>query len=127
MTLHGLWPDYGDGSYPTLCSKEAFDYNKVVAAVGLDDLEERWPNVQQAESSASYDNFWVHEWTKHGTCTGLSQIDYFETGLKILAAVGTPDAITGTALMHATLCCCVDSFRLYVCLSVDLYTWHSRV
>jgi ribonuclease T2 len=95
MTLHGLWPDYGDGSYPTLCSKEAFDYDKVVAAVGLDDLEERWPNVQQAESSASYDNFWVHEWTKHGTCTGLSQTDYFETGLKILAAVGTPDAITG--------------------------------
>ena len=26
-----------------------------------------WPNVQKDENAADYDDFWGHEWTKHGT------------------------------------------------------------
>ncbi|KAG5181605.1 ribonuclease T2-like protein [Tribonema minus] len=94
MTMHGVWPDYGDGTYPTKCSRERFDEDKLVAVIGLDTLEEFWPNVQKAEGATDYDTFWEHEWVKHGTCTGLSQIDYFSTGLKLLEVVGTPDAIS---------------------------------
>jgi ribonuclease T2 len=102
MTLHGLWPDNGDGTYPTKCTAEAFDYDLVTSAIGLDKLEKLWPNVQKSEGSSDYESFWEHEWTKHGTCTGLSQVQYFETAMKVLTAVGTPDSIVGEICTVAT-------------------------
>ena len=32
--------------YPTTCTKEAYDHERVVKAVGLDVLETMWPNIQ---------------------------------------------------------------------------------
>jgi Ribonuclease T2 family len=55
MTLHGLWPDYGDGTYPTHCSTEPFDLAEVADVIGMDVLEERWPNVQQVSAAAARD------------------------------------------------------------------------
>ncbi|CAN0545306.1 unnamed protein product, partial [Ectocarpus sp. 8 AP-2014] len=52
--------------YPTTCSSEPYDHDRVVNAIGLDVLETMWPNIQFA--GKKYDSFWEHEWTKHGTC-----------------------------------------------------------
>lgn len=27
--------------------------------------------------------FWKHEWSKHGVCTNMTQLTYFQTGLKL--------------------------------------------
>jgi len=82
LTIHGLWPNNDDGSYPQNCSSEQFDLS--VLQPIRDELEQQWPNIKALPNSTSYGDFWEHEWSKHGTCTGLSQLDYFSHALKKL-------------------------------------------
>jgi len=49
--------------------------------------------VQYDVNSPSYDSFWQHEWSKHGTCSGLSQIDYFNQALDLTNRIPTPSAL----------------------------------
>lgn len=93
FTLHGLWPQYSAGGYPADCTNEPFN-SSVPTAVGYSDMLKYWPNVQYAESDPDYDEFWTHEWTKHGTCTGLSQQDYFSNALDLIKKFGTPASVT---------------------------------
>ncbi|PVH78094.1 ribonuclease T2 [Cadophora sp. DSE1049] len=87
-TLHGLWPDLCDGSYPTFCTAAPM-YHNITAILSssnaslapsapsssfttettrssstlLDFMQTYWlPN------RGSTDSFWEHEWNKHGTC-----------------------------------------------------------
>eukprot|EP00903_Cladosiphon_okamuranus_P011046 g10431.t2 len=105
LTIHGLWPDYGDGTYPTMCTSEPYDHDRVINAVGLDVLETLWPNIQVPEELAGkkYDSFWEHEWSKHGTCTGLSMEDYFSTAVSLLQErFVTPPQLSGNVGGHTT-------------------------
>ncbi|KAK6595768.1 ribonuclease t2 [Botrytis cinerea] len=68
-TLHGLWPDLCDGSYPTYCHSTPQYHNitSILTAASQTDLlaymHEYWlPNRGSAET------FWEHEMNKHGTC-----------------------------------------------------------
>jgi ribonuclease T2 len=82
LTLHGLWPEDYDGSWPSSCTKEKFD-PKTVDDLGPDRFDRLWPNVKATENDGYLRySFWEHEWTKHGTCTGLTQDEYFDTALK---------------------------------------------
>jgi ribonuclease T2 len=81
LTLHGLWPEDYDGSWPSTCTDEEFN-PKTVHDLGPDRFDHLWPNVKSSEPSKVHYSFWEHEWTKHGTCTGLSQDEYFDTALK---------------------------------------------
>ena len=65
-----------------MCTNEKLDMS-LLQDLG-DDLETRWPNVKAALTSKSHAAFWEHEWSKHGTCSGLSQHDYFATALDLL-------------------------------------------
>lgn len=49
-----------------------------------------WPDVKYAEDDPEYTEFWEHEWTKHGTCSGLSQINYFNATISMIESFGTP-------------------------------------
>lgn len=80
LTIHGLWPQFLDGSWPATCTEEKF-YEKTVDDIGLDRLELYWPNVKVTPQNDGYMSLWEHEWVKHGTCTGLSQYDYIEAAL----------------------------------------------
>lgn len=65
-----------------------------------------WPDVQYAETSPDYDQFWEHEWTKHGTCSGLTQLQYFQNGIDLIQKFGTPSYVTdnvGGNITAATL------------------------
>jgi len=93
FTLHGLWPQYSAGGYPADCTTEAFD-SAVTDKIGMDTMLTYWPNVQATVGSADYDSFWEHEWSKHGTCTGLSQTDYFNDAINLLKSTGTPKSVT---------------------------------
>ena len=93
FVIHGLWPQYSSGGYPSDCTSESFD-ETVINEIGLEDMNHYWPNVKSEPTDADYDSFWQHEWTKHGTCSPLSQLDYFNTTLTLGKTFGTPSLIT---------------------------------
>lgn len=68
-TIHGLWPQYDSESWPQFCTKEVF--NKTIIKM-LPEMSSDWHSCY----GSNFD-FWSHEWSKHGTCSGLQQIDYF--------------------------------------------------
>lgn len=85
LTMHGLWPQNQDGSWPSSCTNEKFD-PEIVTEIGANTFELLWPNVKSLPPFSSFENsdytgFWAHEWSKHGTCSGLDQKAYFETAL----------------------------------------------
>lgn len=89
LTIHGLWPNRNSGTWPSTCSDEKFDIS--ILQDLSDDLSLNWPNVKSSPDSPGHESFWSHEWSKHGTCSGLSQWDYFRTALDLLPP--TPDVV----------------------------------
>lgn len=89
FTIHGLWPQYSAGGFPSSCTTEPFDPN-IPNMIGWDTMTTYWPDVKYATTDPNYTEFWNHEWTKHGTCSGLSQYDYFTNAINIIKKVGTP-------------------------------------
>jgi ribonuclease T2 len=92
LTIHGLWPQYNTSGYPSYCSNEPFDEN-IPYEIGWDTMTTYFPDVNYDESSSDYDSFWDHEWTKHGTCSGLSQYDFFLQTINLSKKYVTPDII----------------------------------
>jgi len=78
FVLHGLWPQYERG-YPQNC---ASNEPRIVARGVLDDVLKISPSEQLVQ----------HEWEKHGTCSGLSQRDYFATGAQAFESMNVPSA-----------------------------------
>ncbi|KAL3667783.1 hypothetical protein V7S43_007334 [Phytophthora oleae] len=83
LTLHGLWPELSGSAPPSFCSGEAFDADKIERELGIDTLHQYWPDVKYSEASPQYADFWKHEWTRHGTCSGLKQVDYFTHAINL--------------------------------------------
>ena len=79
FTIHGIWPEYYNGSWPQYCNRtEKFDVEKLEPIKKY--LEKYWTNFKNPES------FWKHEFEKHYTCAETdelldSEIKYFTTGL----------------------------------------------
>jgi len=95
LTLHGLWPNYNNGSYPSNCKGPSFD-EKLVAKItpnGVDTAYTYWPNIQYAEGDQQYSEFWDHEWTKHGTCTSMQQLEYMQTSIDLSIKYNTPACV----------------------------------
>jgi hypothetical protein len=47
----------------------------------LQQLDDDWGSL--ACPSSDSQTFWNHEWSKHGTCSGLSQHDYFQSAINL--------------------------------------------
>ena len=73
FVLHGLWPQDQKG-YPSNCSAEKMPQSAKEQFPGL------YPN----------DKLFDHEWEKHGTCTGLTPVEYLQLGKELKAAVAIP-------------------------------------
>jgi len=54
FTIHGLWPQNFDSTYPADCTSEPLD-EKVPTEIGWDTMTTYWPNVQYAENDPDYD------------------------------------------------------------------------
>ncbi|KAH7683990.1 Ribonuclease T2-like protein [Dioscorea alata] len=80
--IHGLWPNYNDGSYPSNCDPDS-SYNTSEIRDLLDRMRTNWPTLACPSSDGS--KFWEHEWEKHGTCSEsmLDQHSYFATALNL--------------------------------------------
>ena len=89
FTIHGLWPNFknSSSSYDGYCTNEPFDI-EVIKKIGIDKMNTYWPSTDGPN-----EEFWKHEWEKHGTCSGLSQIDYFNTILNLHSSLPTPEFI----------------------------------
>ena len=72
--LHGLWPSDGHMGL-NFCSKQKF--NPATNAGLKSELTKYWNGLFSNANS-----FHAHEWEKHGTCSGLSQYDYFAKSIQ---------------------------------------------
>jgi ribonuclease T2 len=71
--VHGLWPEMSDGHYPQNCSTE------------------RGPANTDSVATIMPDQVLIgHEWTKHGTCSGLGPDGYFQMIAKVFRAITIP-------------------------------------
>ncbi|GMH01724.1 hypothetical protein Nepgr_003563 [Nepenthes gracilis] len=80
--IHGLWPNYEDGSYPSNCDTDnSFDESEIQDLEGK--LIREWPSLSCPSSDGL--KFWSHEWNKHGTCSEsfLNQRGYFQAALNL--------------------------------------------
>ena len=77
-SIHGLWPQYTNGSYPQYCRKVSFDKDKIENLVPK--LDKFW-----ASNEGSNDDFWKHEWQKHGSCMfiQMTEEEYFSKTLNL--------------------------------------------
>ena len=57
-------------------------------------MTQYWPDVKYSTDSPDYNEFWTHEWTKHGTCSGLTQQAYFTEAINLSKLAGTPSLIS---------------------------------
>ena len=76
FVVHGLWPQFTD-SYPEHCS----------SARGLSDpnqILDIMPSTKLVQ----------HEWSTHGTCSGLRPENYFAAMRKARASIHIPDNLT---------------------------------
>lgn len=80
FVLHGLWPQNNDGSYPHNCSTGP-------APADPSQYSDIYPDQSLLE----------HEWTTHGTCSGLSADDYFSLARKAVRAVVIPPKLAHLA------------------------------
>lgn len=87
FTIHGLWPDYNDGSWPSCCYRS--DFNEKEISTLIDGMEKYWPSLSCGSPSSCHGgkgSFWGHEWEKHGTCSSpvfRDEYSYFVTTLNI--------------------------------------------
>ena len=85
-TVHGIWPTKDGEIGPLNCDhSKPFDIEYVRPL--LPDLRLHWTNVR---GNTAEDDFWKHEWNKHGTCAmQLEPMDnefkYFKKGWKNLS------------------------------------------
>ncbi|TMW61526.1 hypothetical protein Poli38472_012717 [Pythium oligandrum] len=95
FTMHGLWPDLTHGKHPGFCGGAPFDADLIEKALGIQTLLQFWPNVKVSASSPDYPEFWKHEWMRHGTCSGLEQVEYFTSAINIIRndTLSTPSVI----------------------------------
>lgn len=79
LVVHGLWPQFERG-YPESCPTDAAQ--RVPESVGRSMLD-IMPGM----------GLIGHEWRKHGTCSGLSQADYFAVTRAAYEKVTAPAAL----------------------------------
>ena len=75
FVIHGLWPQYQKG-WPEYCAtQETWIPQKLI-----DGMMDVMPSKRLI----------IHEWKKHGTCSGLSQAEYFSSARQIFGGLRIP-------------------------------------
>ena len=82
FVLHGLWPQFRNGTWPEHCRIQA------------------WPDEATIARSLAFmpsRSLVAHEWRTHGACSGLDPRAYFDLADRAFAAVAIPPALTTPA------------------------------
>lgn len=86
FALHGLWPQYESGDYPSSCAQVP------LTPATRETFETIYASPKMIE----------HEWSKHGTCSGLAPADYFTLSKSDAAFLIVPPAYRTETTLHAT-------------------------
>ncbi|KAG9408621.1 hypothetical protein AC1031_020474 [Aphanomyces cochlioides] len=100
LTIHGLWPNYHSGGYPSFCGGSALTQSDI-DQVGADSVAQYWPDVKTGGWT-----FIANEWKKHGTCSGLDPASYIQAAINIETQLGTPSIISsnvGSSVSYSDL------------------------
>ncbi|XP_051146168.1 ribonuclease 1-like [Andrographis paniculata] len=95
--IHGLWPNYNDGTYPSNCDpNNPFDQSKISDLISK--MQHDWATL--ACPSGTGTTFWEHEWEKHGTCSEkiLDQHSYFATALGLKSKLNLLEALQSAGI-----------------------------
>lgn len=84
MVVHGLWPQYTDGTWPQCCQP-------------VDPVKPS-PAVDQASRVMIGAKLRQHEWAKHGACITSRQDEYFGRINQVIASLGLAPNLPGTGL-----------------------------
>ncbi|KAL9225937.1 hypothetical protein vseg_001809 [Gypsophila vaccaria] len=93
FNIHGLWPNYNNGSYPSNCDSDSpFKITEVSDL--LPTMKVKWPTLSCPSNDGV--RFWAHEWNKHGTCSEsvLDQHSYFQSALNLQTKINLLGALT---------------------------------
>ena len=76
FSIHGLWPQNSKTDYPTYCKKVDFSMKALKPIIG--ELNKYWYSSENRN-----EEFWKHEYLKHGSCmfTPLTELQYFSKTL----------------------------------------------
>jgi ribonuclease T2 len=85
FVVHGLWPEFSNGGYPEHCSNAPGPSNPAAYLDIMPDL-----------------GLIQHEWTTHGTCSGLTAQAYFDNIRKAFSSIKIPRQF-GTSTMQQTV------------------------
>ena len=85
FVLHGLWPQYAKGGWPESCPP----------MVALSPAERT-----QGLTLFPTPKLLEHEWSKHGTCSGLGAMGYLDAADKAVAAVKVPEQLQPFSSTH---------------------------
>ena len=85
FVLHGLWPQYAKGGWPDSCPPLT-QLTAEERAKGLT----LFPTAKLME----------HEWSKHGTCSGLGAMGYLESSDQALGKVKIPEVLEPSTTVH---------------------------
>ena len=77
-TIHGLWPTWNATSWPQFCDNSSVFNPDLLGEIVLNEMRRDWYSCPGYGNNTS---FWSHEWSKHGTCSGLGQKQYFYMAL----------------------------------------------
>ena len=75
FSLHGSWATLTPSDWREYC-KGAEQYNDTALDILNPRLSQDWPNAWGSAASLH-----KHEWLKHGSCTCLSEVEYFNATL----------------------------------------------
>lgn len=87
FTLHGIWPNRNDTTWPQYCTNQQFDIKKIESLVPV--LMEVWYDFEHPDNPSE---FWSHEYDKHGTCASSdpimsTQFQFFSAAIKLHQSV----------------------------------------
>lgn len=80
FTIHGLWPEYLNSTWPQFCNRDKFNFTAIQNI--SQDLKVYWTNFENPKT------LWIHEYQKHATCAEsdpllTTEYLYFSTGLNL--------------------------------------------
>jgi len=101
FTLHGLWPNRDDGTWPSYCGGSTFNPNSISDLIPT--MDTVWTDLWEPSDDLT---FWGHEWEKHGTCAASlaslsTQHDYFAFGLQLYQSTNLVSVLSSAGITQS--------------------------